>query len=80
MRILVLNLVFPGRVISKLQRVRLSGFPFEWDMAYNNLPSTTVQAMKLFSDLLATWENELHFFAFMRVRFFSLMPAFSTFL
>jgi hypothetical protein len=25
--------------------VRFSGFPFEWDMAYNNLPCTNVQAV-----------------------------------
>jgi hypothetical protein len=25
--------------------VRFLGFPFEWDMAYNNLPCTNVQAV-----------------------------------
>jgi hypothetical protein len=38
------NLFVAGRVASELQGVRFSGCPFEWDMAYNNLPCTTVQA------------------------------------
>jgi hypothetical protein len=47
MRLLVPNLFVPGHVVSELRlpEVRFSGFPFEWDMAYNNLPSTTVQAV-----------------------------------
>jgi hypothetical protein len=39
------NLVDPGHAVSELRGVRFSRFPFEWDMAYNNLPSTTVQAV-----------------------------------
>jgi hypothetical protein len=39
------NLVVPGHVVSEIRGVRFSGFPFEWDMAYNNLPCTTVQAV-----------------------------------
>jgi hypothetical protein len=39
------NLVVPGHVVSELRGVRFSGFPFEWDMAYNNLPCTNVQAV-----------------------------------
>jgi hypothetical protein len=39
------NLFVPGHVVSELRGVRFSGFPFEWDMAYNNLPCTTVQAV-----------------------------------
>jgi hypothetical protein len=45
MRLLVPNLVVPGHVVSELRGVRFSGFPFEWDMAYNNLPCTNVQAV-----------------------------------
>jgi hypothetical protein len=45
MRQLVPNLVVPGHVVSELRGVRFSGFPFEWDMAYNNLPCTNVQAV-----------------------------------
>jgi hypothetical protein len=41
------NLVVPGHVVSEIRRVRFSGFPFEWDMAYNNLPCTNVQAVIL---------------------------------
>jgi hypothetical protein len=40
------NLFVPGHVVSELRWMRFSGYPFEWDMAYNNLPSTTVQAVK----------------------------------
>jgi hypothetical protein len=36
----------PGHVVSELRGVRFSGFLFEWDMAYNNLPSASVQAVK----------------------------------
>jgi hypothetical protein len=36
-----------GDVVSELRGVRFSGFPFEWDMAYNNLPCTTVHALNL---------------------------------
>ena len=39
------NLVVPGHVVSELRGVRFFGFPFEWDMAYNNLPCTNVQAV-----------------------------------
>jgi hypothetical protein len=39
------NLVVPGHVVSELRGVRFSGFPFEWDMACNNLPCNTVQAV-----------------------------------
>jgi hypothetical protein len=45
-RLLVPNLVVPGHVVSELRGMRFSGFPFEWDMAYNNLPCTNVQAVK----------------------------------
>jgi hypothetical protein len=45
MRLLVPKLVVPGHVVSEIRGVRFSGFPFEWDMAYNNLPCTTVQAV-----------------------------------
>ena len=45
MRLLVLNLVVPGHVVSELRGVRFFGFPFEWDIAYNNLPCTNVQAV-----------------------------------
>jgi hypothetical protein len=41
----VSNLFVPGHMVSELRGVHFSGFPFEWDMAYNNLPSTTVQEM-----------------------------------
>jgi hypothetical protein len=37
-------LVF-GHLWDMRLRVRFSGFPFEWDMAYNNLLCTTVQAV-----------------------------------
>jgi hypothetical protein len=40
------NLFVPGHVVSELRWMRFSGYPFEWDMAYNNLPSTTVQTVK----------------------------------
>jgi hypothetical protein len=45
MRQLVPNFVVPGHVVSELRGVRFSGFPVEWDMAYNNLPCTNVQAV-----------------------------------
>jgi hypothetical protein len=45
MRLLMPNLVVPGHVVSELRGVRFLGFPFEWDMAYNNLPCTNVQAV-----------------------------------
>jgi hypothetical protein len=48
----VSNLVVPGHVFSELLGVRFSGFGFEWDMAYNNLPSTTVQAVIYYSYLI----------------------------
>jgi hypothetical protein len=41
------NLFVPGHGFSELRGARFSGFPFEWDMAYNNLPCTTVQAVIL---------------------------------
>jgi hypothetical protein len=41
------NLVVPGHVVLEVRGVRFSGFPFEWDMAYNNLPCTNVQAVIL---------------------------------
>jgi hypothetical protein len=45
MRLLAPNLVVPDHVVSEIRGVRFSGFPFEWDMAYNNLPCTNVQAV-----------------------------------
>jgi hypothetical protein len=45
MGLLVPNLVVLGHVVLEQRGVRFSGFPFEWDMAYNNLPSTTMQAV-----------------------------------
>jgi hypothetical protein len=45
MRLLVPNLVVPGHVVSELRGIRFSDFPFEWEMACNNLPCTTVQAV-----------------------------------
>jgi hypothetical protein len=41
------SLFVPGHVVSDLRGVRFSGFPSERDMADNNLPSITVQAVIL---------------------------------
>jgi hypothetical protein len=60
MRQLVQNLVVPGHVVSELRGVRFSGFPFEWDMAYNNLPYINVQAV--ISIALNGQTAELHHF------------------
>jgi hypothetical protein len=43
--ILAPNLVVPGHVVSEIRGVQFSGFPFEWNMVYNNLPCTTVQTV-----------------------------------
>jgi hypothetical protein len=46
----------PGYAVSELREVRFSGFPFEWDMAYNNLPCTTVQAVILTKLIFAVFD------------------------
>jgi hypothetical protein len=48
MRLLVSSLVVAGHVVSELRGVRFSGFPFECDIAYKNLPCTAVQAVKAY--------------------------------
>ena len=45
LRLLVPNFVDPSHVVSELWGVVVFAFAFEWDIAYNNLHSTTVHAV-----------------------------------
>jgi hypothetical protein len=45
MKLLTPNSVVPSHVVSEVRGVRVSGFLFEWEMASNHMPSTTVQAV-----------------------------------
>jgi hypothetical protein len=55
-------------------RVRFSGFPFEWDMAYNNLPCTTVQAVIFFC-----FFSKCHYLGFIFVYFRNSSSSFHRF-
>lgn len=39
------NLVVPGHMVLELRGLSFAGLSLEWELAYNNLPSTTVQAV-----------------------------------